>query len=432
MTKEQTNSGTWKGEWMLPRREVLKYLAGGLAGGALGARWTGATAQETVGSSFGEEAYWEQVKNQFPIRPGLIVMNAANLCPTHYAVLEHVFELTRDLDSDVSFQNRGKFADTKSESRALLAEYVGAEPNEIAITRNTSESNNIIINGLELGPGDEVVIWDENHPTNNIAWDVRAQRYGFTVKKVPTPDKGSTPEDLRRHFVDALTPRTRVFAVSHVSNLSGIGLPMKALCLECRDRDIITLVDGAQTLGALSLDLHDMACDFFTGSLHKWPMGPKETGLLYVRRGMAETVWPSIVAFGYEDAEARGVEKFESLGQRDDPTIASIVPTVDFHNVIGKERVEARLRVIFERLRAGVAEIPGASILTPSDPAASAAILVFSLPEISGQAAFETLYQEYGVAVARAPINDGLRLSPHIYNTLADVDAVLEALRELT
>ena len=431
MAKEQTDSGAWTSEWMLPRREVLKCLAGGLAAGTLGARWIGATAQETDGSSLGEEAYWEQVKNRFPIRPGLIMMNAANLCPTHYAVLEHVFGLTRDLDSDVSYQNREKFADTKSKSRALLAEYVGAEPDEIAITRNTSESNNIIINGLELGPGDEVVIWDENHPTNSIAWDVRAQRYGFSVKKVPTPDKGSTPEDLQRHFVDALTPRTRVFAVSHVSNLSGIRLPMEALCQECRDRDIMTLVDGAQTLGALSLDLHDMACDFFTGSLHKWPMGPKETGLLYVRRGLAEIVWPSVVAYGYEDAEARGAEKFESFGQRDDPTIAALVPTVDFHNVIGKERVEARLRVIFERMRAGVAEIPGASILTPSDPAASAAILVFSLPEISGQAAFEALYKEYGVAVTPAAIIDGLRLSPHVYNTLADVDAVLEALRVL-
>ena len=416
---------------MLPRREVLKYLAGGLAGGALGARWTGVRGQEAFGSSLGEEAYWEQVKNQFPIRPGLVVMNAANLCPTHYAVLERVFEFTRNLDSDVSFQNRGKFTDTKADARALLAEYVGADPDEIAITRNTSESNNIIINGLELGPGDEVVIWDENHPTNKIAWDVRAERYGFSVKKVPTPDSGSTPEDLRRHFVDALAPRTRVFAVSHVSNLSGIKLPMKELCLECRNRDIVTLVDGAQTLGALSLDLHDMAFDFFTGSLHKGPMGPKEAGLLYVRRGLAEKVWPSVVAFGYENSEALGAKKFESLGQRDDPTIAAIVPTVNFHNEIGKDRVEERLRVIVDRLRAGVAEIPGASILTPSDSAASAAILVFSLSGISGQAAFELLYGEYGVAVAPAAINDGLRFSPHIYNTLADVDAALEALRTL-
>ena len=430
MTNQQPDTGAWT-EWMLPRREVLKRLAGGAAAGTLGTRWLGAMAQERGGSSVTEEGYWEQVKNQFPIRPGLVMMNAANLCPTHYGVLEQVFGLTRDLDGDVSFQNRAKFDEAKSETRALLAEYVGADPDEIAITRNTSEGNSIIINGLDLGEGDEVVIWDENHATCNVAWDVRARRAGFSVKKVPTPDKGSTPDDLRRHFVDALTARTRVFAVSQVSNVSGIGLPMKELCLECRERDILTLVDGAQTFGAFSLNLHDMGCDFFTGSFHKWPMGPKEAGLLYVRRGLAEAVWPSVVAFGYEDAETRGAEKFESYGQRNDPTIAALAPALEFHNVIGKARVEARLRVLFEHLRAGVADIPGATILTPSDPAASAAILVFNLPGIDGQTAFDTLQQEYRVAVTRAGIVDGLRLSPHVYNTLDDVDLVLEALREM-
>lgn len=429
MTNEPMDASAWT-EWMLPRREVLKRLAGGLAAGALGTRSLGAMAQ-AAGDSSHEEAYWEQVKNQFPIRPGLIIMNAANLCPTHYGVLEHVLGLTRDLDGDVSFQNRAKFADAKREARARLAGYVGADPDEIAIVRNTSEGNSIIINGLDLGPGDEVVIWEENHATCNVAWDVRAERQGFSVRKVPTPDKGSTPEDLRRHFVDALSTRTRVFAVSHVSNVSGIGLPMKALCQECRERDILTLVDGAQTFGALSLDLHDMACDFFTGSFHKWPMGPKEAGLLYVRRGLAGSVWPSVVAFGYEDAVARGAEKFESFGQRNDPTIAALAPAVDFHETIGRERVEARLRVLFEHLRAGVADIPGASILTPADPAASAAILVFNLPGIDGRTAFETLQREYRVAVTRAGIVDGLRVSPHIYNTLEDVDLVLEALREM-
>ena len=429
MTTEYTgpDAGT---SWMLPRREVLKRLAGGLAAGAVGSRWLGAMAQETGGSTL-EEAYWVQISNQFPIRPGLIVMNAANLCPTHYGVLEHVFGLTRDLDADVSFQNRAKFADAKSQARALLAGYVGADPDEIAITRNTGEGNNFIINGLDLGPDDEVVIWDENHATNNIAWDVRAKRRGFSVNKVPTPDRGSTPEDLRRHFAGALTARTRVFAVSHVSNISGIGLPMKALCEECRDRNILTLVDGAQTFGALSLDLHDMACDFFTGSLHKWPMGPKEAGLLYVRRGLAETVWPSVVGAGYENVEIRSAERFESFGQRNDPTIAALAPAVEFHNVIGKDRVEARLRAVFQRLRAGVTAIPGASVLTPSDPEASAGILVFNLPGIDGRTAFETLHSQHGVAVTRSGLVDGLRLSPHVYNTFEQVDRVLEALREM-
>ena len=358
------------------------------------------------------------------------MMNAANLCPSHYPVLESLFGLTRDLDGDISFQNRAKFAGTKDEARSRLAGYVGAEPQEIAITRNTSEGNNLIVNGLDLGAGDEVLVWGENHPSNHLAWTVRARRHGFSVRQVETPADVSA-EGLRDHFLSRLTPRTRVLAVSHVSNISGIGLPMKALCQECRDRNVLTLVDGAQTLGALNLDLHDMGCDFFTGSLHKWPMGPKETGLLYVRRGSAVRVWPSVVSVGYETAESEGARKLETFGQRDDPAVAAITPAVEFLDSIGKEKAETRLRAIVTRLRRGIEAIPGASILTPSDPAISAGILIFSLPGIGGTDAFEALYRDHNVGSAQAALVDGVRLSPHIYNTMADVDRVLDALREI-
>ena len=417
----------WGEQWILPRREVLKRLAQGAALGALGGKWLGAAAQETAG----DEAFWEQVKAQFPIRPGLIMMNSANLCPTHYPVLESLFGLTRDLDGDVSFQNRAKFAGTKDEARSRLAGYVGAAPEEIAITRNTTEANNIVINGLDLGAEDEVLVWGENHESNLMAWAVRARRSGFSVKRIETPAEPFSAEVLRDRFLGMLTPRTRVLAVSHVSNISGIGLPMKTLCEACRDRSILTLVDGAQTLGALDLDLHDMGCDFFTGSLHKWPMGPKETGLLYVRSGSADQVWPSVVGVGYDTAEDKGALKLETLGQRDDPAIAAIVPAMDFLESIGAERVEARIRAIVARLRRGIETIPGVSILTPPDPAINAGILIFSLPGITGGDAFEALYRDHDIGSARAGLVDGVRLSPHVYNTLADADRVVDALKAI-
>lgn len=417
----------WGEQWALPRREVLKRLAQGAALGTLGGKWLVAAAQETAG----DEAFWERVRAQFPIRPGLTMMNAANLCPTHYPVLESLFGLTRDLDGDVSFQNRAKFAGTKDEARSRLAGYVGAEPEEVAITRNTTDANNIIINGLDLGAGDEVLVWGENHESNLMAWEVRARRSGFGVEQVETPAGALSAEVLRDRFLGMLTPRTRVLAVSHVSNISGIGLPMKSLCEECRSRNILTLVDGAQTLGALDLDLHDMGCDFFTGSLHKWPMGPKETGLLYVRRGSADRVWPSVVGVGYDTAEDKGALKLETLGQRDDPAMAAIVPAMDFLESIGKERVEARLRAIVARLRRGIEAIPGASFLTPPDPAINAGILIFSLPGITGGDAFEALYRDHDIGSAPAGLVDGVRLSPHIYNTLADADRVVDALKAI-
>jgi len=417
----------WGEQWILPRREVLKRLAQGAALGALGTKWLTAAAQETAG----DEAFWEQVKAQFPIRPGLTMMNSANLCPTHYPVLESLFGLTRNLDGDVSFQNRAKFAGTKDEARSRLAGYVGAEPEEIAITRNTTEANNIIISGLDLAAGDEVLVWGENHESNLMAWEVRARRSGFVVKRVKTPAEPLSAEVLRDRFLGMLTPRTRVLAVSHVSNISGIGLPMRSLCEECRARNILTLVDGAQTLGALDLDLHDMGCDFFTGSLHKWPMGPKETGLLYVRRDSADRVWPSVVGVGYDSAENKGALKLETLGQRDDPAMAAIVPAMDFLESIGKERVEARIRAIVARLRRGIEAIPGVSILTPPDPAINAGILIFSLPGIAGSDAFEALYRDHDIGSARAGLVDGVRLSPHIYNTVAEADRVVNALKAI-
>ena len=427
MTNRET-VGNRDEQWILPRREVLKRLAAGAALGTLGGKWLSAVAQDAEG----DEAFWDQVREQFPIRPGLVMMNAANLCPTHYPVLESLFGLTRDLDGDVSFQNRAKFAPAKNEARSRLAAYVGADPLEIAITRNTTEANNIIVNGLDLDAGDEVLLWSENHESNLGSWQVRSRRQRFSVREIETPAGTLSADLLRERFLEHLSPRTRVLAVSHVSNISGIGLPMKSLCEACRERNILTLVDGAQSLGALDLDLHDMGCDYFTGSLHKWPMGPKETGLLYVRSGSEDRVWPSLVGVGYDTAENEGALKLENFGQRDDSAISAIIPAMDFLDSIGRERIEARLRALVARLRRGIEAIPGTSILTPADSAINASILIFSLPGINGSDAFEALYRNHDIGSARAGLVDGVRLSPHVYNSMADVDRVLDALRAIT
>jgi selenocysteine lyase/cysteine desulfurase len=397
----------WKSGARMGRRDALKRMAGGVGALAIPpallarAREAAATPLPRLAQDAqADERYWEMVKARFPIRPGLIMMNSANLCPTHYAVLDRVFALTRDMDGDVSFQNRGKFGGLGDRSREAIARYMGAETDEICIARNTSEANNIVVGGLDLNPGDEVVLWDQNHPSNGQAWDVRAQRRGFTVKRVATPTEPTSPDDLMKPFVDAFTSNTKVFAASHVSNTSGFGLPIRELSRICRERGIVTLVDGAQTFGALALDLHDLGCDYYTGSIHKWPMGPKETGLLYVRRGMAEPLWPSVVSVGYSAAPRRGAQKFESMGQRDDPTVAAVADAFEFLEAIGKERIEARLRQICDALREGIARIPGAFIHTPAAPEMSAAVLVFGFEGVRGRDAHQALYERFNVGSA--------------------------------
>jgi selenocysteine lyase/cysteine desulfurase len=356
-------------------------------------------------------------------------MNAANLCPAPFPVQEAVFRHTRDVNRDASFQNRGKFGEMKEEARGALADYVGASAAEIAITRNTSEGNNSVVNGLDLGPGDEVVLWDQNHPTNNVSWDVRAQRWGFTVRRVTTPVGAESGEELMAPFLAALTPSTRVLSFSHLSNVSGVLLPAAELCSEARSRGILTLVDGAQTFGALRLQLREMGCDFFTASSHKWFVGPKEAGLMYVREESQDRLWPSDVGVGWEGAVASGAQKFENMGQRDDAAVVTMATAAAFHEAIGPDSVESRVRALASRVKERVSErLPGVRFHTPRSPEASGGVVVFALPGADHRAVFQGVYETHRFGCASmGGAFEGIRISPHIYNTMAEVDAAVEA-----
>ena len=376
-----------------------------------------------------DEAYWRLVRDQFPIRRGFMLMNAGNLCPSPYTVSSAVGHYTRDIDTDASMQNREKFAAMADQARAALAQYVGADPGEVAIVRNTTEGNNQVITGLDLGPGDEVVIWDQNHPSNAEAWDVRARRNGFTVHRVTTPEEPASTTALIEPFVEKMTDRTRVLAFSHVSNISGVALPATELCTLARNHDILTLIDGAQTFGAVELDLHAIGCDFFTGSAHKWFMGPKEGGLLYVRRDAVDRLWPATVGIGWAD-DLDDARKFETLGQRDDAMIVGILRTVEFLNSIGKGKAETRTRALATATKEGILErIEGVAFRTPRASELSAGVVVFALPEADHEAVFTSLYEEHNIAGALIE-GDHLRLCPHLYNSTREVAQVVETLAQ--
>ena len=424
------------------RRTFVKRLLGGTAAtalwpalnfgeGAPSPRPGRAIPPGLVGAQAGDEKYWELVKGHFPLRKGLIMMNAANLCPSPYVVRQLVIEYMQDIDADPSFPNRSKYDDLKEEARAAVAGYLGADPDEIAITRNTTEGNSTVISGLTFKKGDEVVIWDENHPTANIAWDVRAERLGFTVKKVTTPPHPKNAAELLESFRAVLTDRTKVLAFSHLSNLTGVALPAKELCRVARERGILTLVDGAQTFGSFSLDLHDLGCDFFTGSAHKWLCGPKEVGILYVRKERIGELWPLTVGDGWEETSKRGARKFETLGQREDGRVAALGKAIEFHNAIGKERIESRARSLAAALKKETRErVAGAEIVTPLDSGLSGGIVVFSFPKMADQdpgAVLENLYYKHNLGCNVLPW--GIRLSPHIYNLMDEVDKVVEAVK---
>ena len=382
----------------------------------------------------GDEQFWLKVKNQFPIKKNLIMMNAANLCPSPIPVQKTLIDFTIDEDHDASSINRRKFGVMKDETRKRLAEILGADADEIVIVRNTTEGNNVVVNGVNLSKNDEVVIWDQNHPTNNLAWEIRAERFGFKVIKVSTPPDPQDKDHLIKPFRDAITRNTKVLAFSHVSNISGIALPDKALCKMARDNGILTLVDGAQTFGPLAIGLHDMGCDFYTGSADKWFCGPEETGVLYVRRDQVEALYPSTVGVGWESALKNGARKFETLGQRDDARVAAFGTCVEFNSSIEPHRIEARVRFLAGALKEELGKvIPGISFTTPLDESLSLGVIVFDSPTIDRAKALTTLYEQHNIGcTVYGGETGGIRLSPNIYNSMDEIDRVVAAVKSLT
>jgi selenocysteine lyase/cysteine desulfurase len=314
-----------------------------------------------------------------------------------------------------------------------VARHVGASPEEIALVRNTSEANNVINAGLSLGAGDEVVLWDQNHPTNNVAWDVRAARHGFSVKRVATPAHPTGIDELVGVFEKAFTPRTRVLSVTHVSNVSGIKLPARELAEMAHRRSAYFHLDGAQSLGVLDFDLQAIGADSYSASAHKWWCGPKEVGVLFVRESRIREIWPTVVAPGWGDTAdtiLKGARKFESLGQRDDAAVAAMGTTADFHAMLGAARVEERVARLATRLKAGLKEL-GATLVTPEDPKLSGGVCIVTVPNDKRQALLDGLYTQHGIAGSSS---GGLRLCPHLYNTTEHVDRALagvSALRHL-
>ncbi|MEZ5403071.1 MAG: aminotransferase class V-fold PLP-dependent enzyme [Bryobacteraceae bacterium] len=378
------------------------------------------------------EDYWRMVKRQFPLDDDLVYLNAANVCPASRGVLDRHLDFLRDFQSNPSFQNREKYDPIAERTREKTAAVLGASKDEIAFTRNTSEGSNLVVHGVELKAGDEVLITAHNHPSNNDSWKVRARREGFVVKEVAVPIPAASPQQLIDGFAQAITPRTRVLAFTHVTNTTGNCYPAREIAAMGRQRGLWVHLDGAQTLGALDVNLHEIGCDSYSGSAHKWMMGPLEAGVLYVRAERIPQLWPSIVTAGWSDSIV-GARKFEVYGQRDNPRLASIEAAVDFLNLVGMTNVEARLRFLVARAKSGLGGIPGVKLKTSTDPRLSGGVVKFDLAKPSLKAAYDVLYSRHRLAIALTPSGEaqGLRFSPHIYNTADEIDRAVAAVREV-
>jgi isopenicillin-N epimerase len=377
------------------------------------------------------EAFWQAVRQQFTLPPGLTILNAANLCPASGPAADALARVTRAIDADPSLENRRQFGEGREAARRTIAAHLRVAPEEILITRNTSEGNNFVSSGIDLKAGDEVVILGENHPSANSAFREKAKRYGFSVTAVPplTPHPGA--DAYVEAFAKAITPRTKLVAITHVTASVGDLLPAREICRLARERGALTLVDAAQSFGVLDIDLSDMQPDFFTGSAHKWPCGPREAGVLYVNRSAQPRLWPSVVSL-YTGAV--GVSRtHEGLGQRDEAAMIGFGEALTFQASIGAKAIEVRSRALAARLADRLAAIPGMTVWTSRDPARSAAIVTAKPGSADPAKLAAALYEKERVGcTARAGADrPGLRFSPHFYNLEAEIDRTADALRRL-
>jgi isopenicillin-N epimerase len=377
-----------------------------------------------------DEKFWKAVRARFLLPPDLAFLNAANLCPTSLPVVEVLEKNTRYLDANPSTASRAKLTEGREEARRLVAQFLRVTPEEIVITRNTSEANNLVSSGLALSSSDEVVVFADNHPSNLNAWREKAKRFGFTVVEVPATNPHPGDAFYLDAFSKALTAKTRLVAVTHVTNTIGDMLPVAELCRMARARGVLTLVDGAQSFGVLDVDLRAMGAHFYSGSVHKWPCGPKEMGVLYIDREVHDRIAPSIVSLY---GGAVGISRtHEAFGQRDEASLATLAAAVKFQDEIGRAAIEKRSRQLTTRLATELQRIEGVTLWTQPDAARSAAIVVFKPASLDPRRLVTALYEKDRIVCAGAggASRPGVRFSPHFYNTMDEIERTVAAVKK--
>ena len=355
-----------------------------------------------------------------------VPMNAANLCPMPVAVSEAQAAYTAQLQQSLSTSSRKSVESKKEQARERIAKLLGVATDELAIVRNTSEANTTIIQGLTFSDQDEIVAWDQNHPSNLLAWEIQAARSGGKVRRLSVPVTAGSVDEVVASFVAAISKHTRVVTFTHISNISGFRLPATEICAAIRERkpDIHIHIDGAQTWGAVDFRLDKVDCDSFSASAHKWFMGPREVGILYVRKEHIDNIWPNIVSvpwFGSIEDAPEGARKFDALGQRDDAAIAALVETVAMHETLTPAGIERRSAALALRLR-GALEDLGIKLVSNGNPPFASSVVILSAPRANAMQLVNQVFRDSGVQAAPT---GGMRISPHIYNTDEHVDRIV-------
>jgi selenocysteine lyase/cysteine desulfurase len=371
----------------------------------------------------GEAAFWSRVRREFLLNPGLVHLNTGTIGATPRMVLDAVAAWMYQLEGDPASNVFGALGARMEEVRQNAAAFLGARRDEVVLTENTTSGMNAVAQGLAgwLRPGDELLTTDHEHPGGSVCWEYLAKHQGIKIVRIPMPAPVKDKGQVLQLVHDQITPRTRVCSFSHVETITGLVMPLAEIAAITRPRDILLVCDGAQAPGMLPIDVQALQVDAYASSSHKWMLAPKGSGLLYLRKEVQDRVQPMLLSTGYDAYTA-------ASGTRNVPQILGHGLTMDFHNAIGRDRVEARCRSLCTRLRQRLGEVSGLRLLTPTQDELCGGIVTFALAKGSNQRVSERLYKEHEIVVKVVPKPEynALRFSTHIYNREEDLERTAE------
>jgi L-cysteine/cystine lyase len=399
----------------ISRRDLLALGASlpGFAGLAELAARHPASALPARPARRGDPPDWEALTREFVIDGLHLNTGTYGACPL--AVIEATVHHLRAFERIT----RQEHPDLEA-LHAALERFLGAWPGSVAIVRNTTEAMNVAANGIDLGPGDEILTTTHEHIGGRCCWELQAARRGATLVTFAPPLDPASPAEVVAAWEAQLTPRTRVMSISHVLFTTGMIQPVADLVRLARARGIVTVVDGAHPPGMLALDLQAIDADYYASSPHKWLLAPKGTGLLVTRPDRLERTWP-LVASG--DWEATDHRRFEHVGTSNESLVAGLAAAVAFQEGIGREAIEARVRGLAGDLLARLEAVPGVRVVSPHDPASRSAMVAFSVEGLPAEELQRVLGRERIRTRRIAEYQlEYLRLSTHLYVLPADLE----------
>lgn len=354
-----------------------------------------AVQAEGAATQHGEE-FWKFLRQQFLFEPGLIYLNSGTTGAMPRPVFEASVRFLRMLAENPKNRQFFEGLMMPNEVRRKAAALIGAELEETALTRNTTEGINIVAHGLPLKAGDQVLLTNQEHAAGREPWRLRAKRDGIEVTEVniPTPCDAAT---FLNRFEAAITSRTRVIATPHIPTTTGMITPAREICALARSKGILTLLDGAHCSGQIRINVKDLGCDFYATSPHKWLHAPLGNGIFYVRQERQDMLWP-LNAHGGWDTH-RDARRYTTFGNRSWSSGMALGDAIDFANAIGIDRIEARQRTLMTDFKRQLLALPGVEPLTSSDPALYCAQSAFRIPKLGQQDVGTFLREKHNVIV---------------------------------